>query len=173
MIVDFVAGELGNERAERIVPSIENLLDSARDLNKPIIYVSDSHSEDDREFSLWGQHAVSGTKGSEIVPELKPEEGNFTINKTKYSAFYDTELEFLLKELGLDELVLTGVLTHICIQHTAADAFYRGYDIVVPKGCVEDISDEKNQRALSFIEENYGGKVIDFRKLMDEWKNNG
>ncbi len=169
MIKDFVTGKFENERAEKIIPNIRKLLESARSSEKPVIYVSDSHSESDHEFSIWGKHATSGTEGSEIVPELDPSEEDYTLEKSKYSAFYDTELDSLLERLDIDKLVMTGVLTHICIQHTAADAFYRDYDIVIPVGCVEDISDEENEKALGFIEENYGAEIVDFEKLIEKW----
>lgn len=169
MIKDFVTGEFENERAQEITPNIKSLLEAARSSDKPIIYISDSHSEEDSEFSIWGEHAVSGTEGSEIIPELKPLEEDYTLEKSKYSAFYDTELDSLLEKLNIEEIVLTGVLTHICIQHTAADAFYRGYNVIVPAGCIEDVSDEKHQRALEFIEENYDAEIIDFEKLIEKW----
>ncbi len=137
MINDFVSGKFENERAKSIVPDIERLLDEARSAGKPVIYARDSHPEGDREFGLWGEHAVSGSEGSEIIPELEPKEGEVILEKEKYSAFYDTGLDSVLEDLGVDEVVLTGVLTHICIQHTAADAFFRGYDVIVPRksGC--------------------------------------
>lgn len=169
MIKDFVTGKFENERAKEIVPNIKRLLESARSSDKPVVYISDSHSEEDPEFSIWGAHAVSGTEGSEVVPEVEPGEDDHTLEKQKYSAFYDTGLHTLLDELGADEVVLTGVLTHICIQHTAADAFYRNYDVIVPRGCVEDLSDDENESALSFIEENYGAEIMGFEELIESW----
>lgn len=169
MIKDFVTGEFENERAQEITPNISNLLEAARSSDEPIIYVSDSHSEEDPEFSIWGEHAVSGTEGSEIIPELKPLEGDYTLEKSKYSAFYGTELDSLLEKLDVEEIVLTGVLTHICIQHTAADAFYRDYNVMIPVGCVEDVSDEKHKKSLEFIEENYDAEIIDYEKLIEKW----
>lgn len=170
MIKDFVTGKFENERAQDIVPNIKELLSAARATNKPVVYVSDSHPEEDNEFSIWGEHAISGTEGTEIVPQLEPKEKNYTLEKQQYSAFYDTELDFVLEELMADELVLTGVLTHICIQHTAADAFYRNYDVVVPIGCVEDLSDEENETALEFIEDNYGAEIVEFEDLIRSWE---
>lgn len=169
MINDFVTGEFENERAEKIIPNIKELIDTAKSTNKPVIYVCDTHPEEDYEFSIWGKHAVSGTKGSEVVPELKPEEEDYKIEKTKYSGFFDTELDSLLKKLEVDKLVLTGVLTHICIQHTAADAFYREYELIIPKGAVEDVSDDEHEKSLEFIEENYGANLIDYEKLLEKW----
>lgn len=170
MIKDFVTERFENERAKEIVPNIKRLMNKARFNDVPVIYVSDSHSEDDPEFSLWGEHAMAGEEGSEIVSDLTPQEGDYTLRKEKYSAFYETELGSLLENLNIEEIVLTGVLTHICIQHTAADAFYRGYDIIVPKGCVEDLSKEENEEALDFIEENYGAEVLKFESLIERWE---
>lgn len=169
MIKDFVTGTLENERAKKIVPEIKQLIDSAHESDKPVIYISDSHSQDDSQFSLWGTHAVAGSEGSQVVSELEPEKEDYTLKKTKYSAFYNTELNSLLKDLNVNEVVLTGVLTHICIQHTAADAFFRGYDIAVPRECVEDLSAEENASALDFIEENYGAEIRTLSQITENW----
>lgn len=170
MINDFVTGKFENERAKRVVPNIKELSEAARSSDKTVIYISDAHPEGDEEFSIWGRHAVSGTEGSEVIPELEPGEQDYTLEKQEYSAFYNTGLESLLEDLDVNELVLTGVLTHICIQHTAADAFFRDCSVVVPKGCVEDLSDEENQSALDFIEENYGAEIVDFEELIERWE---
>lgn len=169
MINDFVTGKFENDRAKRIIPNIEKLLESARSSGRPVIYVSDSHPEGDHEFSIWGSHAISGTEGSEVVPHLEPNDDDYTLKKRKYSAFFETELDSILEDLDAETLILTGVLTHICIQHTAADAFYRGYDLIVPNGCVEDLSDEENEAALEFLEENYGAEIVDFKELIRKW----
>lgn len=169
MINDFVTGEFENERAKNIVPNIRKLLAAARSSGKPVIYISDTHPEGDPEFSIWGEHAVAGTEGSEVIPELEPEDNDYTLEKREYSAFYETGLDSLLEKLDVDDLVLTGVLTHICIQHTAADAFFRDYGVIVPKGCVDDLSDEENKEALEFIEENYGADILNFEELIESW----
>lgn len=169
MINDFVTGKFENERAQRIVPNIEKLIESARTQEIPVIYVSDSHSEGDPEFSLWGTHAIEGTEGSEIVPKLKPEDEDYTFRKEKYSIFFDTEVENLFEELDIDRVVLTGVLAHICIQHSAADAFFRGYEVVVAEDGVEDLSDEKKEDALNFMEENYGAEILKIESLLERW----
>jgi nicotinamidase-related amidase len=63
-------------------------------------------------------------------------------------------------------LVLTGLVTNICIQHTAADAFFRGYRILVPRDCVEATSDETQEASLSYMVEMYGVEVTTSDKLM-------
>lgn len=168
MIKDFVTGKFENERAQKIIPNIERIVEVAESGGIPVIYVCDSHSEDDREFSIWGSHAIAGTEGAEIVPELEPREGQRVLEKTKYSAFFDTKLDEVLDGLGVDTIVLAGVLTEICIQHTAADAFYRGYDIIVPKEGVESTSEKRNKDALDFLEGIYGARILDLEEVVEE-----
>ncbi len=168
MINDFVTGKLGSERAQRIVPAVKKLIEFARSKGIPVIYVCDSHiSGIDIEFSLWGSHAVAGTEGAEIVPELEPKDGDYVLKKRRYSAFFGTDLDILLRELGVDRLVLSGLVTDICIQHTAADAFFRGYKIVVIKDCVNAVSEEANRAALEYMKKVYDAKIEGLGKFLE------
>lgn len=167
VINDFVYGALGSERAEEIVPNIRKLLRSAREWSVPVVYVTDAHlPEGDREFDIWPRHAVEGSDGARVVDELRPEEGDFHIKKRRYSGFFETGLEALLRELGVDAVVLTGLVTNICIQHTAADAFFRGFRIVVPRDCVDALTDEAQEVSLGYMEEMYGAKITSLGKLI-------
>lgn len=169
MINDFVTGKFENERAEEIIPNIKRLSGAARSSDIPLIFVCDNHEEGDSEFSVWDRHAVVGTEGSEMVPGLEVSENDYKLEKSKYSAFFDTELDSLLDDLDVDKLVLTGVLTHICIQHTAADAFYRDYEVIVPEDAVEDVSDNLHENSIDFMKENYNAKVKDCEELIESW----
>jgi len=168
VINDFVSGALGSERAEEIVPNIRKLLRSARERSVPVVYVTDAHlPEGDREFEIWPRHAVEGSDGARVVDELRPEEGDHHVKKRRYSGFYATGLEALLRELGVDTVVLTGLVTSICIQHTAADAFFRGFRVVVPRDCVEAPTDEAQEASLSYMEEMYGAEITSSEALIE------
>jgi nicotinamidase-related amidase len=160
MINDFVTGKLRLERAKNIVPAIQKLLDFSRSKGIPVIYINDSHLKDDPEFKLWGPHAIAGSEGAQVVPMLKPMEGDHIITKSRYSAFFGTKLDQLLRDLAISRLLLIGVSTDICIQNTAADAFYRGYEIIVAQDCVEAFSEEAHKRALGYMQKVYGVKVV-------------
>lgn len=167
VINDFVTGVLGSERAERILPNIRRLLHTARGEGVPVFYVTDAHlAEGDREFNIWPRHAVDGSEGARIVGALRPEAGDHRVKKRRYSGFYATGLDALLRELGVDTVVLTGLVTNICVQHTAADAFFRGYRVVVPRDCVEAPSDEAQGASLRYMEEMYGAEVTSSEALM-------
>jgi len=167
MINDFVTGTLKCERASRIIPNIQRLLDFARKKRVSVIYVSDAHLPGvDDELELWPPHAVVGTKGAEIIKELKPVKDDYTLQKRRYSAFYETGLDPLLRELKVDTLVLVGLVTNVCIQHTAADAFFRGYRIIVPEDCVEAPTEEDQKTALKYLKMNYGAEITNVQELM-------
>jgi len=167
MINDFVTGVFKNERAEKIIPNVEQLLNFAREKKISVVYVNDAHLPNvDTEFDVWPQHAVAGTWGAQVVDELKPEKGDFVFQKRRYSAFQGTGLDQLLRELKVDTLILMGVVTDICIQHTAADAFFRGYKIIVPEDCVEAINEQTQKASLDFLKRVYGCKITRVDEMM-------
>jgi nicotinamidase-related amidase len=167
MINDFVTGVFKSDRAARIIPNIRTLLDHARKARVPVIYATDAHLPGiDPEFDVSGRHAEAGSWGAEVVDELTPRKGDFRVFKRKYSAFQGTDLDQLLRELKVDTVILTGVVTDVCIQHTAADAFFRGYKVVVPKDCVEAVDEETQEASVKFIERTYGSTVTTSKELM-------
>ena len=167
MINDFVTGVFKSDRAARIIPNIRALLDHARKVRVPVIYATDAHLPGiDPEFDVWGRHAEAGSWGAEVVDELTPRKDDFRVFKRKYSAFQGTDLDQLLRELKADTVILTGVVTDVCIQHTAADAFFRGYKVVVPKDCVEAVDEATQEASVKFIERTYGSTVTNSKELM-------
>lgn len=167
MINDFVTGAFKSERAARIIPDIKNLLIHARMQKALIVYVTDAHLPGiDPEFEVWGRHAEAGSWGADIIDELKPQKGDYRIFKRKYSAFQDTGLDQLLRELRIETVILTGVVTDICIQHTAADAFFRGYRIIIPRDCVEAADTATQEEALRFIKKAYSPEITTSKTLL-------
>jgi len=157
MINDFVSGVFKNDRAAKIIPNIKALLNHARRTKVPIVYATDAHLPNvDPEFDVWGSHAIAGTWGAEIIDELKPQKGDFHVLKQKYSAFQGTNLDQLLRELKVNTVVLMGVVTDICIQHTAADAFFKGYKIIIPQDCVEAVDSPTQEAAIKYLRKAYG-----------------
>jgi nicotinamidase-related amidase len=168
MIREFVTGSLGGAHAQAVVPCISRLVEAARRGGSPVVYVTDAHLEGvDHEFDVWGSHAVAGSPEAEMVPELEPEKGEHRLYKRRYSAFYATGLDALLRELKVDTVVLTGVLTNICIQHTAADAFFRGYKVVVPTDCVNALTPGEQETSLAFMKRMYNAMLNDSGEAME------
>ena len=121
MLNDFVTGALGCDRAKAIVKPLGELLDFARSNGAYVIFCNDSHLKGvDNELKLWGDHAIRGTKGAEVIPELPIKENDYVILKRRYSSFFQTDLDLLLKELGVTSVIITGlhIYTPICAADT-------------------------------------------------------
>ncbi len=173
MLNDFIKGSLKVPGAEELVPKIRKLLEHARNHHVPVIYACDSHlPQVDRELEAWGPHALKGSWGAQVVEELAPKKGDFIVEKRRYSAFYSTDLELLLRELNVDTLILVGVATDICVQHTAADAFYRGFKLIVVDDCTKALSDEKHVKGIEVMKDLYKAEVVNldevFRKAFQK-----
>lgn len=166
MINDFVTGKFGNSKAVAAVKNARSLLMDLKG-RIPIIFAKDDHIKNDPEFRVWGEHALHGTWGSEIVDDLK-EFPDYIINKRHFDAFYDTDLDSLLRALGINKIYIFGISTDICVEHTCAGAFYRYYSIeVVPDLCA-CIDDSRQISSLNNIKINYGYKAINSQNLKKE-----
>jgi len=167
MLNDFVTGALGCDRARAIVPATARLLNAAREAGVPVIYCNDCHLPGiDRELIIWGDHAIKGTPGAEVIPELTPCPQDFVVPKRRYSGFFQTDLDILLKELGVKTVVMTGLHAHMCVRHTSADAFCLGYDVVVAKEAVNSFTEEDYQGGLAYLKTCYGADALSNDELI-------
>ena len=170
MLNDFVIGKLKNERAKHIIPNIKRLTQAARDANVPVIYCNDAHLPADQELKKWGEHAMKGTEGAEVILQLEPGKGDYVFEKRTYSGFFETELDLLLREMGVDTIILTGLDTNICVRHTAADGFFRGYKIVVPEDATEALSEKEYRQGLEYIKKVYDADITETDNIAERWR---
>lgn len=167
MLNDFVTGALANPRAVPVVERIAALTVAARAAGRPVVYVNDAHLPGDFEERIWGRHARAGTPGARVVDELAPQPEDITLTKRVYSGFHETGLDASLRAREVDTVILTGVLTDICVRHTAADALYRGYRIVVPPDAVEALSQEAHDDGLAYLSMAYGAQLTPVAELVE------
>ena len=155
MIEDFVreGGALycGPSMA-KIVPVIQRELVRARASGEPVVYLTDNHLPNDAEFAMFPPHALVGTKGAEVVPELAPANGDVVITKRRYSGFFGTDLDITLRERGVD--------TNICVLYTAADARNLGYAVEVLQDAVTSFDEEAHRDALRELEKTLGATIL-------------
>jgi nicotinamidase-related amidase len=175
LLNDFVTGDLKTERAQHIIPKLKKLIEAARKHNVPVIYSNDAHYAHDFEVvEKWGKHAIKGTKGAEVIPELKPTAKDYIVEKRSYSGFYETGLDSLLRSLykgeGVKAVILGGLHTNICVRHTAADAFFRGYKIIIAKDGVEAFTNEDQEQGLKYLENTYNAKIMTIDEIIREFK---
>lgn len=166
VIVDFTTGRLGNSATRAVRQPIRRLLNHARRRRIPVIYCQEAHTPGDPELRVWGKHGLHGTRGAQTDSGLKPHRGEPVVPKHTFDAFFGTNLEDILKKKSADILVLTGVCTDLCVQHTAADAFFRGYRILVPRDATAAFTPEEHRHALRFMARTYGAQITDVDSLL-------
>lgn len=170
MLIDFVDGKLANPRAERIIGPLQQLLDHARHRDWVIVFSNDAHRPDDPELKVWGEHAMEGDPGAQVIDSLEPHESarEWQSPKRSYGAFDGTGLDEQLKALGIDEVVITGQHTHICVRHTSYGALIRGYDITVPSDAVCAFEGVDEDDALEYLKMAYGATVTTVDELLSQ-----
>ncbi|KXT76931.1 cysteine hydrolase family protein [Streptococcus sp. DD12] len=170
---DFVAddGKLtAGEPAQAIAQKIAEVTQEAYEQGDYIFFTIDAHDENDPfhpESRLFPPHNIKGTSGrhlygplADFYAERKADSRVFWIDKRHYSAFSGTDLDIRLRERGVDTLVLTGVLTDICVLHTAISAYNLGYKIEVVADAVASLTDEAKSFALNHMVTALGAKII-------------
>lgn len=175
LIVVDMQNDFADEKGKLFVPTsrktiepIKKVLEKARSAGATIIYTQDWHMKDDPEFRIWGEHAVAGTWGAEIIDELKPREDEVMVKKLRYDGFYGTYLDDVLRMRGIEDVVVVGTVANICVLHTAASASLRGYRVIVPVDCISALNDFDYAASLRQITFLYRGtltssELLEFR----------
>jgi nicotinamidase-related amidase len=135
---DFVSdgGALQVPDAQATVPVIADLIRRFRAAGARVVFTQDTHRDGDPEFAIWPPHAIEGTHGHAIVDELHPLPDDTVIRKPRYDAFYATALDHLLRQWGVETLVICGTVANICVHYTASSAALRWYGVVIPADAV-------------------------------------
>jgi nicotinamidase-related amidase len=144
----------------QIIPVIQKELTRARSAGEAVIYLTDNHVPDDAEFKIFPPHAIAGSRGAEIIPELAPEDEDDVIPKRRYSGFFGTDLDITLRERQVDTVRLVGDCTNICVLYTAADARNLGYAVEVVREAVTSFDQEAHHDALRELEKTLGAKIV-------------
>jgi len=163
MLNDFIdpkgslyVGASGRE----IIPFVARKIEETRRQGGVVIFVCDAHAPDDREFKYFGAHAVRGSWGGQVIPELPLKPGDLRVEKTRYSAFSSTNLDEVLKKEQVDRVEVVGVCTSICIMETVKELFDRDIPALVYRQGVADFDPEAHAFALKHLERIFGAKVV-------------
>jgi ureidoacrylate peracid hydrolase len=158
MLNDFLElnGAMPLPEGKRLYDPIRRLLAAARAHGSPVIWLCDTHPVGDREFDKRTVHCLAGSWGSQIVGALEPPDDEYRVLKRRYSGFFETDLDLRLRELEIAHVILTGVVTNICVRSTAHDAFFRGYEVIVVRDCVAATGQREQESSLYDIETHFG-----------------
>lgn len=135
-----------------IIPFVARTIEATRAAGGVVVFVCDAHDPDDREFAQFAPHAVKGSWGSEIIPELPFGAGDYRVDKTRYSALHHTRLEEVLAREKVARVELVGVCTSICIMFTAISLWDREYPCRVYRDGVADFDPEAHSFALRHLQ---------------------
>jgi nicotinamidase-related amidase len=148
------------DHVKEIFDPLRAVIDHARNMGMPIIFTQDWHRSDDAEFKIWQPHCIAGSEGAEIIDELNPQPNDHYVKKRRYSAFFGTDLDLTLRELGVKKVLVTGVVTNICVLHTVGDAVLRGYEAVVIKDCTTALNDYDYEYAIKHMKNVFRAEII-------------
>jgi ureidoacrylate peracid hydrolase len=165
LIVDML-NEFCKPGGAMVLPGYEALLGPQRRLIAagrrtacPIVFLVDSHRPNvrqDREWLKRTPHCVEGSWGASVIEDLDPQPDDVYVVKRRYSGFFNTDLDLTLKDLGVDTVVVAGVVTNICVRSTVHDAFFLGYQVVVPEDCVAATGPREQASSLYDIATHFG-----------------
>jgi len=120
--------------SKSILGNVESLVAKSRAKSLPIIFTRHAILPNEDPGAMgrwWGGRIRNDDPMSHIVPSLKPRKGEIVLRKSKYNAFAGTDLDAELRRLGVKQLLITGVMTHLCCETTAREAFTRDFDVFV------------------------------------------
>lgn len=135
-----------------IIPNLKKLIEAFRAANRPVIYTRHVHHPQRIDAGImewwWEGMCLEGSPESEIHHEIAPQSGEKVILKHRYSAFYNTDLETILRCLKIEDLVITGIMTNMCCESTARDAYYRDYKVFFPADGTGSVNEEMHRASL-------------------------
>ncbi len=144
---------------EVLVPHQLDVIAAARTAGTPVIWVRDSHRRNlrrDREMLKRTPHCEEDSWATEVIADLGARDDEFHVTKSRYSAFFQTDLDLLLKDMTIDQLIVFGVVTNICVRSTVHDAFFIGYEVVVPRDCCAATGPREQESTLYDIATHFG-----------------
>lgn len=147
---DFDGAERMLGRARAAAKAIARLKARARQAGVPAVYVNDNFGRWRSDFHQILEHVLR-SPGKEIAELLAPQPEDYFVLKPKHSGFQFTTLDVLLKHLGAQTLILTGVAGNFCVLFTAHDAYMRDYRLVVPSDCIASLTEENDRYALEHM----------------------
>jgi nicotinamidase-related amidase len=157
-----------------ILPRIREVVQNCRERGFVIVFMQHCYRKDkpDKNLINMRPNCIEGTGGEEIDPMLEVMPSDYVIKKRRYSAFFGTDLDLVLRENGVKEVVVVGTKTNCCIRATVTDAYYLDYEAIVLSDCVATNDPVVNQVHLTDIQK-YLGRVMTSQEFFAREKSGG
>lgn len=157
---EHVDAEPLRDSVRAMVGNLSSLIGDAREREIPVIYVNDNYQEWSAGRRELVARALAGGAPELVEPIVPPDDAPFVV-KARHSIFYGTQLEYMLRHLDVDRLVLTGQVTEQCVLYSALDAYVRHFEVVVAPDAVAHIDPDLARAALIMMESNMRAHVIE------------
>lgn len=180
-----VCGQVGDDISPvaPMVARLQALIEHARKADLLIVFVRTIYDEPVLSPALTEQYlrrgypnsiCLSGTRGAEFYGDIGPRgaPNEILVTKHRYSAFWGSSIDMVLRNNGIRTVVLTGIATEVCVESTARDAFFNDYQVVVPEDCVGCYSEERQKAALVVIARSFG-VVTSSEPIAEVWRRLG
>jgi len=135
-----------------VLPNVKRLITAFREARRPVIFTRHVHHPQGIDAGImgwwWQGMCLEGSPESEIRDEISPLPNEKVVLKHRYSAFYNTDLETVLRCLKIEDLVISGVMTNLCCESTARDAYHRDYRVFFPADATATINEEMHLASL-------------------------
>jgi len=167
MLNEFLepGGKMVLAGGEVLYAPIQRLLDTARSVQASVFWLNQTLRLSDSLFKKRIVHCIAGTWGAQIVDALTQAPDDISVPKRRYSGFFQTDLDLHLRERAIETVIVTGVVTNICVRSTIHDAFFLGYEVIVPVECVAATSPAQQESSLYDVETHYGA-VTNLDKIL-------
>ncbi|MHA1345809.1 MAG: isochorismatase family protein [Candidatus Heimdallarchaeaceae archaeon] len=153
-----------NKESHAFVPSSLSIINSIQEISKTIQEMGNKvifsrHLDAENKSSTmnrWWKDNIKPDSDLSKITNLLNKQSIEVIEKNQYSAFYETELENILKDNEIEQVIITGVMTHLCCETTARDAFMRGFEVFFVVDATATYSEELHLGTLRAISHGYG-----------------
>jgi nicotinamidase-related amidase len=135
-----------------ILPTLKRLIGAFREASRPVMFTRHVHHPDKLDAGImgwwWKGMCLEGSVESKIHDDIAPLAEEKVIFKHRYSAFYNTDLETVLRCLKVEDLVIAGIMTNLCCESTARDAYFRDYRVFFPADGTGSVNEEMHLASL-------------------------
>lgn len=135
-----------------VLPNVKRLIEAFRSAGLPVIFTRHVHHPEGIDAGImgwwWEGMCVEGTPESEVHDDIAPLPGEKVVTKHRYSSFYNTDLETILRCQKIEDVVVCGIMTNMCCESTARDAYYRDYRVFFPADGTGSINEEMHMASL-------------------------
>lgn len=164
---DGTTGKTDRKNVQPVIemtPRLKDLLQKIRAMGVTVIHVKTEHSKDTNAptwIERYRRHSIQqgcqvGTWGAEIIDDLKPLATEKVVVKHRFSAFIDTDLDLILRSMGIENILMTGTMTHVCVESTARDGFMLDYRTITVSDCASEGSEEAHTSSLKTLDFFFG-----------------